>query len=495
MLALILTSMNFSSLNILMVSTGIIITLVSIISSRDYSYNNTYLFYLCNLIYILGFTMIILTENWIIFIIGWELVTVSTFLLLLWGSNKIARVYLIIQFIGSNFLLYVVLMIMNAGYNTIGPIDNFKLQLLLIIGVGVKSAIIGLHFWLPIVHSRAPAPASAILSGWVVKLGFIVLLKTVTTGNILLFYAGIAMVIYAGIQALLATDYKVLLAFSTISQLGFIAIGIGSGNQYAYWGSVLHIIVHGLAKTSLFLSSGYWVKSMKSRSIYQFKNGWFKDKTNSIITILGLAVLAGFPILAGYNSKHLIKYAAGDGWILKYVFHGLSIITYLYVLRFIKWGIFNLDKKGKKDLDEDRKVIGLNALSALILPIILVLLITLRSNIITGIDYTDYHLLHGFIISLIYILISVTVLKLSNWIYIKEKPVPSMDLLLIRIKNGYRWLNGRPKIERLEVDMENQIYNIAINFAKMVYNFLPKTIQSQLLFIPVVLLLLLLFYI
>src|SRR6056297_1765399 len=345
---LFIENFEVNKLNMMFVLIGIIITTVSLLSTRDYTYEHRDWFNLSILIYTISFVMIILTNNWIMFMIGWELVTITTFAMLLWGGNKIARIYLIIQFIGSNFLLYVILVIMNAGYTKIGPIDNFNLQLLLIIGVGVKSAIIGLHFWLPIVHSRAPAPASAILSGWVVKLGFIVLLKTVTTGNILLFYAGIAMVIYAGIQALLATDYKVLLAFSTISQLGFIAIGIGSGNQYAYWGSVLHIIVHGLAKTSLFLSSGYWVKSMKSRSIYQFKNGWFKDKTNSIITILGLAVLAGFPILAGYNSKHLIKYAAGDGWILKYVFHGLSIITYLYVLRFIKWGIFNLDKKGKK---------------------------------------------------------------------------------------------------------------------------------------------------
>ena len=153
--------------------------------------------------------------------------------MLLWGGNKIARIYLIIQFIGSNFLLYIVLMIMNAGYTTIGPIDDFNLQLLLIIGVGVKSAIIGLHFWLPIVHSRAPSPVSALLSGWVVKLGFILLLKTVLTGNIALFYIGLAMVIYAGIKAILATDYKVMLAFSTISQLGFIAIGIGSGNTDA----------------------------------------------------------------------------------------------------------------------------------------------------------------------------------------------------------------------------------------------------------------------
>ena len=491
MLELFLENFTINSFNLIFVATGIIITAVALLSTRDYSYAHRKLFYLCNLIYVVSFTMIIMTNNWIVFIIGWELVTVTTFLMLLWGSNKIARIYLIIQFIGSNFLLYVVLMIMNAGYSTIGPISEFNLQVLLILGIGLKSAIIGLHFWLPIVHSRAPSPVSAILSGWVVKLGFIILLKTVTSGNILLFYAGIAMVIYASLEAIFETDYKVLLAYSTISQLGFIAIGIGSGNIYAYWGSVLHIIVHGLAKTSLFLSSGYWIKKTKSRTIYAFKNGWLVDRKNSILTIIGLTVLAGFPIFAGYNSKYLIKYAAGNSLMLKYIFHGLSILTYLYVLRFLKWGIFNIDKKAD-DFSKD-EVNDSNSFLSISIPLFLVLIITFISNNLTGVELANYKLFNGLLNNVIYIIIALSVLKITNWIYVKEKPVPSMDIFLIRIKNWYNSIKGKPKVKTLEVDMENQIYNILIKFAKLVYTYLPKKIQSQLLFIPIAILLLLLF--
>ncbi|MFO7814128.1 MAG: complex I subunit 5 family protein [Halanaerobiales bacterium] len=492
MLEVFLGQFSINSFNLIFVATGVIITGVALLSTRDYSYAYRKLFYLCNLIYAVSFTMVIMTNNWIVFIIGWELVTITTFLMLLWGSNKIARIYLIIQFIGSNFLLYVVLMIMSAGYTTIGPISEFNLQVLLILGVGLKSAIIGLHFWLPIVHSRAPSPVSAILSGWVVKLGFIILLKTVTSGNILLFYAGIAMVVYGGIEAVLETDYKVLLAYSTISQLGFIAIGIGSGNVYAYWGSVLHIVVHGLAKTSLFLSSGYWMKKTKSRTIYAFKNGWFVDRMNSILTIIGLTVLAGFPILAGYNCKYLIKYASGDNLILTYTFHGLSILSYLYVFRFLKWGIFNIDKKEKENFKKD-EVREANSFLSISIPLLLIIVITFTSNRLLGIKFIDYHIMSGILKNVIYLVIALSILKITNWIYVKEKPVPSMDLFLIRMKNWYNVFKGRPKVKTLEVDMENQIYNFLISFAEFVYNYLPKKIQSQLLIIPIVILLLLLF--
>src|SRR6056297_23922 len=421
---LFIENFEVNKLNMMFVLIGIIITTVSLLSTRDYTYEHRDWFNLSILIYTISFVMIILTNNWIIFMIGWELVTITTFAMLLWGGNKIARIYLIIQFVGSNFLLYVILLIMNAGYTTIGPIDNYNLQLLLIVGVGLKSAIIGLHFWLPIVHSRAPSPVSAILSGWVVKLGFILLLKTVITGNIALLYAGIAMVIYAGLKAISETDYKVLLAYSTISQLGFIAIGIGSGNTYAYWGSVLHIIVHGLAKTSLFLGSGYWIKKLKSRTIYDFKNGWSKDKINSLLTILGLLVLVGFPLIAGYNSKTLIKYAAGDSVVFKYLFHLMSILTYIYVLRFLGWGIFRTDQV--EEISEKNIYNEWKNIFSMALPLAVILIIGFASNSIIEIDYAQFNLINGFIKSIIYIIISLSLLKAKNWIYVKDKPVPSM---------------------------------------------------------------------
>lgn len=492
MLELFLTYFDLNKINIIFTITGVIITLFSVYSSRDYSFKNRDLYYLCNIIYIISFSIIILTNNWILFIIGWEMVTITTFLMLLWGSNKIARVYLIIQFVGSNILIMAVLFIMRAGYATIGPISEPSLQLLLIIGVGVKSAVIGLHFWLPIVHSRAPSPVSAILSGWVVKLGFIILLKTVVEGNLILLYAGIVMVIYAGLKALFSTDYKVLLAYSTISQLGFIAIGIGSGNQYAYWGSVLHIIVHGLTKTSLFLGSGYWVKKVKSRTIYKFQNCWKTDKLNSIFTILGLAGLAGLPLIGGYNSKYLIKYAAGNSILFKYLFHLLSVITYLYVIRLLRWTIFKIKKDNKlinKTKADSSDFFSLSVGS----PLILVIAVAFVSSYLVSLNSFDFHLLEGSLHTLIYILVAVIILKAYKWLPVEEKEVPSMDLLLKNTINGYRFVKGKDKSDSLEMDMENYIYSNAIKFASKVYKVMPGTIQGQLLLIPVAILLLLLF--
>jgi hypothetical protein len=89
--------------------------------------------------------------------------------------------------------------------------------------------------------------------------------------------------------------------------------------------------------------------------------------------------------------------------------------------------------------------------------------------------------------------VSLLILATFNWVHVKVKPVPSLNLLLINIKNFMNISKGDSKVNTLEVDMENQIYNSLINTSKAINNVLPKKLQSQLLLIPIAILLLLLF--
>ena len=285
-----------------------------------------------------------MTDNWRLFIVGWEMVTLTTTLLLTWNDKELVWKYFIIQFLGGSFLLYTIIVAINHGYEQIGPIAETWLQNMFIIGLGVKSAILGLHFWVPLIYKNASPLFGAISSGWVVKLGFITYLKLIADGNNLLLYLGLAMVFYGGIRALKANNYKLLLGFSTISQLGYIAIGIGSGTKYGYIGAVFHIIAHAIAKTTLFVGSDHFIREYLSSSIKKFHSALKRQKLNSIVTTICFISLMGFPLLAGYNSKYLIKHGFEGNVLFSSLFHLTSIVTYLYGIRFL-WVLIFKDKQ------------------------------------------------------------------------------------------------------------------------------------------------------
>ncbi|QTL98913.1 NADH-ubiquinone oxidoreductase [Iocasia frigidifontis] len=467
--------MNFKidNLNLIFGITGILLTALTMSLARLSIKTKRKEYYLLNFIYILSFLIVIFSRRWLILLIGWEMVSVSTSLMLLWKGRGLAGQYFIVQFLGSSILLYAILLAINAGYSEIMPIKEVWLQNLLILGLGMKSAIFGLHFWLPPVHSQAPVPVSAVLSGWVVKLGFITYLKIIPEGSNLLLILGFLMVFYGGIKALLAIDYKVLLAYSSISQLGYIAIGIGSGVSYAYLGSILHIIAHGLAKTALFLTNGCLIEEYGSRCIYDFKDAWQRQTVSCLSIIISFSSLMGIPLLAGYNSKHLIKHGIDSGQFFSILLFISSLLTALYALRFLYWGIFrDLLARRQRESGRARNKYQLRKFEYLSLFIIIVLLLTvgfygeLIVKIIKDIDFR-YNFKTGFLEVIFYLLPAVFILKVFNCFEIKKQQTPSLDILFNRVN---RYLD---------------------KLGRYLYNLIYKDFQYQLLWIPLFLIFLL----
>jgi len=132
------------------------------------------------------------------------------------------------------------------------------------IGFGTKMGLAPMHTWLPDAHSQAPSPASALLSGALLNCAFLGIYKVHTlmylaglgefSGNILIGF-GLFSMFVAGIFILRQTDYKRMLAYSSIENMGIIAFGVGIGG-IALYGAILHMIHHSLIKSSLFLSAG-----------------------------------------------------------------------------------------------------------------------------------------------------------------------------------------------------------------------------------------------
>ena len=144
-----------------------------------------------------------------------------------------------------------------------------------IIGFGTKMGLAPMHTWLPDAHSQAPSPASALLSGALLNCAFLGIYKTHTLmylaglgdfSSKLLIGFGLTSMFVAGIFILRQPDYKRMLAYSSIENMGVIAFGVGIGGVAVY-GAILHMIHHSLIKSSLFLSAGNVLIGFQSKLV------------------------------------------------------------------------------------------------------------------------------------------------------------------------------------------------------------------------------------
>jgi len=218
---------------------------------------------------------------------------------------------------------------------------------LLLFAFFIKAALVPFHTWLPDAHPSAPAPISSLLSGVFIKvLGiytsarFIFNIFGLSRENAPFFFdiligLGLLSIIFAGITALNQNDYKRLLGFSTVSQVGYIMLGLGIGNFYGVAGAILYILAHALSKGLLFLTSGSVVYATGTRDINQLKGLGEKMPTTAWSFRFGALSLIGLPPLVGFFAKFLIALGAikqGFLW-LAIVAIGFSGVTLAYLLR------------------------------------------------------------------------------------------------------------------------------------------------------------------
>ena len=398
----------FNNITLLFLSTGLLITFFTLLSGWR-KINNYKSLFLANIIlFIFSFSIVISTKDWFIFIIGWEFVTLTTSVMLVWDDKYAAWEYFVIQFIGGSFLILTVLTAYTNGYQMIGPIEEFWLQLMFIVGLGIKSSIIGLHSWLPYIYEKASTTFCALSSGLTAKLGYITLLRIIADGNRLLLYLGIIMIFYGGIKALEKKSYKLILAYSSISQFGFITLAIGSGNIYGYYGAVLHIIAHSLAKSSLFNGAGNWFKEFDSDSIFCFTRCELRQKINSLSTTISFLSLMAFPFFIGYNSKYLIKYSLSSIPMFEFLLHLGSILTVAYVLKVLWIIIFKDLKESNFNFKTEIKCGYQPTLienMSILFPALLIIILSLTINIFLEQSF-EFNYFSGFLTTGVYLIVA-----------------------------------------------------------------------------------------
>ncbi len=186
---------------------------------------------------------------------------------------------------------------------------------LLMTAASLKSAVMPLFSWLPKAHCTASAPSiiSAVLSGLYVKGGIYLFIRISNLFSysfdvhLLFLILGFSTAIVGIIFALSQQDIKLILAYSTISQVGLILFGLSTANIYSYFGAVYHIFNHAVFKTALFLIAGIIIENYGTRNIKDIRGLAKKIPFVAIVLPLAIFGITGAPLFNGSVSKYMLQ--------------------------------------------------------------------------------------------------------------------------------------------------------------------------------------------
>jgi formate hydrogenlyase subunit 3/multisubunit Na+/H+ antiporter MnhD subunit len=269
--------------------------------------------------------------------------------------------YLLVGLLGSLFYLMAIAIL----YRSHGTLDLAQIaassgnelpdqvaMILITVGLMLKIALFPLHFWLPQAHANAPTPVSAILSALVVKASLYILIKfwfevlsestTFGASQILGCLGGIA-IVYGSWKAFRATHLKVLIAYSTVAQLGYIfllfplsehATNTSSFSDSASQAAIYFIVAHACAKGAMFLSAGNLIISQGNGDIARLKGIATRDPLNVLIFTIAGVSLIGLPPSAGFVAKWLLLSSSIENgqwwWVITVLSGGLLAAMYLF---------------------------------------------------------------------------------------------------------------------------------------------------------------------
>ncbi|MDO8577430.1 MAG: proton-conducting transporter membrane subunit [Candidatus Wildermuthbacteria bacterium] len=272
-----------------------------------------------------------------------------------WKYLVINSVGLLLGFLGTLLFLYPVLHGGEAGliswHSLAGSIGNFdpaiaKLAFILIlIGYGTKVGFVPMHTWLPDAHSKAPVPISSLLSGVLLNVAFLAIIRFKAIGdavvgiefsqNLLIFF-GLASIVIASFIIFAQKSYKRLLAYSSIEHMGIIALGFGFGGV-AIFASLLHMVYHSLAKSILFLCSGNIFLKYSSTKIANVKGMIAVLPVTAVLFVLGFLAITGVPPFGTFLTEFSIMASGMKDHALVVVIALMSFI--LAFLGFLKYVI------------------------------------------------------------------------------------------------------------------------------------------------------------
>jgi len=286
-----------------------------------------------------GMLGVVFTGNLFSLYLFFELLTVASSVLVFHEQSEEAirtgLKYLFMGVFGGLLLLFAIIATYSvAGHGDLDKLGIAELQSspflififwAYIIGFGIKAGLWPLHIWLPSAHPIAPAPASALLSGVMIKAGAYGIFRTVYNIFGMEFLAqnhvflincvlilGLAGIFYGSAAAITQKEIKKMLAYSSISQIGYIIMGITLLTKNGLEGALMHVFNHALIKGCLFFCAGAFIYQTGKRQLSDLKGiGKIMPKTTLMFTFAAASII-GLPLFNGFVSKWFLALGALD---------------------------------------------------------------------------------------------------------------------------------------------------------------------------------------
>jgi NADH-quinone oxidoreductase subunit M len=357
-------TLNLDWLALVFLMTEVLVTLVAMIYSlgEKTGEKNSNHYYALLLLFSLGMSGTTLADDAFLFYIFWELMLIASVLLILvWGYGedrfRVALKYFIVTHIGSLFVLIcLITLFVNFGTASITEIASLAsalpiqaqtlLTIFFILGFCVKMAIFPLHIWLPDAHTVAPMPVTIILAAAMLSMGTYGILRfpinffsldIIQPFAVWLMVAGLISEIYGALMALAEKDIKRIIAYSSVSQMGYILFGIGSLTEQGMVGSIMHVVYHAIVKALLFMVVGIIITTTKERQIEKLSGLGKVLPVTTVCAAIGALGISGMPPLGIFNSEWMIfagGFGSGYSPILTILTLIGSLFTVVYALRF-----------------------------------------------------------------------------------------------------------------------------------------------------------------
>ncbi|MCV0393131.1 MAG: NADH-quinone oxidoreductase subunit M [Nitrosopumilus sp.] len=321
------------------------------------------LYFALYLVFAMGMLGTVLATNLIEFYIFFEVMLIPGFFLVaLWGDGprrKIGLMFLFWTHAGAVVLLLGFLMIgLTIGSFDFADINEAEIPadialisaVAIAIGLGVKLAVFMFHVWLPYVHGSAPTPISALLSPAMIGIGaygifrLIVEFLPLTFAELSIWFHiwGLVTMIYGGAMALMQDDLKRLLAYSSISQMGYLLFGIGSFSVLGLSGAEMMYVTHGIGKGILFMMAGVIIVKVGTRSISKLGGLAGKMPITATCAVIGALTIMGVPPTSGFMGEWILFYGAletaiEEGSTIRAVTFGLGLVATALTMSYMLW--------------------------------------------------------------------------------------------------------------------------------------------------------------
>ena len=329
-------------------------------------YTAKWSFYTLFFLMVGGMNGVVITGDMFNLFVLLEIAAVASYALVAFGTDRheleAAFKYAIMSTVGSLFILLGIALLYSYT-STLNMADmanilaqkgmgniTLMVSVLFLMGFGLKAALVPFHAWLPDAHPSAPAPISAMLSGVLIKaLGIYALCRifynviglSPTLSSVLMFLGTLSMVVGV-LLAIGQWDLKRLLAYHSISQIGYVVLGIGLGTPLGILGGLFHLFNHSVFKSLLFLNSGAVEYSTGTRDLQKMGGLTSRMPVTGTTNLVASMSISGIPPFNGFWSKLIIIIAVVQAGRFGYAFWAVlaSLLTLASFMKVMKYAFF-----------------------------------------------------------------------------------------------------------------------------------------------------------